>query len=683
MGAPRQQEAQRQWEQAFRHASWGIAIGDVDDQTISQANPAFARMYGYEVDELVGMPIAAVFAPGVRAEVPGHIQIAHEKGYHTFESRHVRKDGSEFPVLIDVATVRDERGQPRFRIANVQDITERKRTEAALRESEERYRRIVETAHEGIWTLDAEARTTFVNHRMAAMLGYSVDEMLGRPLYDFMDDESRRIAERKFARRRRGHADEHDFRFLKRDGSDLWTHISTTPMFDERRRFVGVLGLMTDITEQRAIAERERQLLLEQAARAAAEEARQRAVFLAEVGELLGESLDYEETIERVAHLAVPRFADGCVVEVLDEQETSRERIAIAHVDPGKIELARRLRLEHPLGAEEPLGVARVLRTGEAEIFPDITDEMLFAAARTEERLQLLRALGLRSLIVVPMTIHGHTFGSILLALSESERRYTEDDLAMAWELARRAAVSVENARLYREAQRAIELRDEFVAIASHELRTPLTSLQLQLQSLNVALERSQPPPDDRVTSKLRTAIRQTGRLGRLIDGLLDVSRLMTGRLTLEREPFDLVEMVRDVVERLNEEARRAGCRLVVHAGGPVRGNWDRLRLEQVLTNLVSNALKYAPRTDVEITVGTDGPWATLAVYDRGIGIAPEDIARIFAPFERAVPRRHYGGLGLGLYIARQIVEAHGGTIDVAARPGEGSTFTVRVPAAG
>ena len=224
-------------------------------------------------------------------------------------------------------------------------------------------------------------------------------------------------------------------------------------------------------------------------------------------------------------------------------------------------------------------------------------------------------------------------------------------------------------------AQEAVRLRDEFLSIAAHELRTPLTSLQLQVHSLD-----NRSDLDAKLAARLRRARRSCDRVTALVEMLLDVSRIGSGNLTLQRESFDLVAALREITERLGEEARAAGCSVTFDAVGPVVGTWDRLRLEQVLTNLLSNAIKYAPNHPIVIGLRSLDGHAVLSVTDRGPGIGPSDLPRIFQRFARAAPVEHYGGLGLGLYITKQIVEAHDGTIDVVSKLGEGTTFTVRLP---
>jgi PAS domain S-box-containing protein len=237
-----------------------------------------------------------------------------------------------------------------------------------------------------------------------------------------------------------------------------------------------------------------------------------------------------------------------------------------------------------------------------------------------------------------------------------------------------------QRARLWRKAQEEVRERDEFLSIASHELRTPVTALQLQLQLLQRSAGRSVGGMPGALAEKLVPLERQCRRIAVLVNELLDVSRLRLGRLELRLEELDLAEVARESVSHLRDEGVKLGSTIEVVAPDPAPGRWDRVRIEQVITNLLSNAIKFGQGKPIVVGVAGDRERARLEVKDHGIGIEPEDQARIFGRFERAVPTHHFGGLGLGLYIAREIVEAHGGKIAVSSVPGSGTTFTIDLP---
>jgi signal transduction histidine kinase len=274
--------------------------------------------------------------------------------------------------------------------------------------------------------------------------------------------------------------------------------------------------------------------------------------------------------------------------------------------------------------------------------------------------------------------------GAISFGATGGSRRYGPDDLALAEELARRAAAAIDNARLYASAQAAIGLREEFLGVAAHELRTPLTTLKGYAQLLARLLGR--PELDRARLAEAHAALaRQLGRLERLVVDLLDVARIQRGELALRPEPMDLVDLARQVLARFELAPERSpNHRLTLEATEAVAGRWDADRLDQALTNLVSNALKYSPDGgEVRVCVARRDGVAELRVCDEGLGIAPEEQAGLFRPYARGQAARGVEGTGLGLYVASQVVARHGGTIAVESAPGAGSVFTIRLPLAG
>ncbi|HYF50787.1 MAG TPA: GAF domain-containing sensor histidine kinase, partial [Planctomycetota bacterium] len=343
---------------------------------------------------------------------------------------------------------------------------------------------------------------------------------------------------------------------------------------------------------------------------------------------------------------------------------------------------------------------------GESSALPEVLSSS--AAADESETPNLLAEFETRLYLGVPLLVRGQSLGILLFGMSSQDRSFGPSDLAVAEDLARRAGTAIENARLFDEAQDAIHSRDEFLSIASHELKTPLTSLQLEVQVLlHLARRGAQVPAAAAVASgasfaappvveaassgqsgptlgyvmsRLELIERQSKKLGSLINALLDVSRIAAGRFEIKLEELDLSRVVKEVIARFSQQLALSGCTLKFDARGAVIGRWDRMRLEQIVTNLISNACKYGRGKPIEIVVEDLPATARLTVRDHGIGIAPENHQRIFGRFERAASARHFGGLGLGLYIVKQILDATGGNIHVSSTPGDGSTFVVDLP---
>lgn len=262
-----------------------------------------------------------------------------------------------------------------------------------------------------------------------------------------------------------------------------------------------------------------------------------------------------------------------------------------------------------------------------------------------------------------------------LTLVAPANRQYTKEDLDLLEELGRRAALSIDNARLYEGAREALNKRDEFLSVAAHEIRGPLTSIHLAGQSLLRGTLSS-----SAAQTALTVIQNEDRRLVRFVDELLDFARIQTERLHFELEEIDIGSVVREVVSRFSADLASAGSSVTVRTDGDLVGQWDRFRLEQVITNLLSNAIKYGNGQPIAIIAERADDRVSIKVVDHGIGIEPSMLTRIFDPFQRAVAARHYGGLGLGLHISKTIVEGLGGTIGVESRPGEGSTFTVSLP---
>ncbi|WNG41153.1 GAF domain-containing protein [Archangium violaceum] len=402
--------------------------------------------------------------------------------------------------------------------------------------------------------------------------------------------------------------------------------------------------------------------------------------LLADASAVLSRSLDIPTIAETLAELVATSVGEGCLVDLCEEGGLSLRRVAVCYPSHRAQEERYRgvLYAKEP-GAQTPL--QRVARTGQPELLTRLSRSERERLAQSPEALTLPRDARARRMLIVPLTHRERVLG--VITVFSRERPLDDTHRALVLELGRRAGSAVENARLYHEAQEAIRVRDEFLSIASHELNTPLTPLMMNLQRLHRTVSSgsgAQVLSDEQLLRVVNVAQRQTKRLARLVGELLDISRIRLGRLELHQEQVDLGSLAREVMERLGDEPVWTESGMpTLRVEGPVVGLWDRSRLEQVVGNLLANAARYGQGKPVDVTVRAHDGEAWLVVRDRGIGIAPESCKRIFERFERAASR-NFGGLGLGLYIARQIVEAHGGTIGVESELGVGSTFTVKLP---
>jgi signal transduction histidine kinase len=320
------------------------------------------------------------------------------------------------------------------------------------------------------------------------------------------------------------------------------------------------------------------------------------------------------------------------------------------------------------------------MRTRRSILTPRIPTNYPAGIAQDAEHLEIMRRLDFRSSMTVPLEARGDVLGALAFFTSDPDRRYDAADLTLAEDLARRAGLAVDNARLYREAQRAVRTRDEFLSVAAHELKTPLTSMLGYAQILIRYLQPGQQIDDQIVSRALQAIEQQADRLSRLVSRLLDIARIEGGRLGIEPVATDLVALAITVVESLR--ATTPSQRLVTRMPPTLIGTVDPLRFEQVLTNLLDNAVKFSPPgADIEIELTeTSVGMARLTVTDHGPGIKAEDRERIFDRFYQAHSGHYAAGMGLGLYISRQIVEQHGGSISAELPPEGGTRFVVVVP---
>jgi signal transduction histidine kinase/CHASE3 domain sensor protein len=400
--------------------------------------------------------------------------------------------------------------------------------------------------------------------------------------------------------------------------------------------------------------------------------------LLGDASRILASTLDYEKTLQAVANLAVGELADWCGVDLVDGNGAVRQ-VVVAHKDEEKVKWARELNKRYPPDYDGPTGVGNVIRTGKPQLYADISDEMITAAAKDPDHLAIMRQLQIRSALLVPMIARGRTLGALTLISSRAERRYGEADLGLAMELATRAAMAIDNAQLYRGALAASEAKSAFLATMSHELRTPLNAIigyeSLLGEQIGGQMNESQLAQLSRIRAN-------ADHLLGLIDEILTFSRLDAGKEIVRREELRLHKVVGDAITMVTPLAEAKGLKLrdettdgrLVTDGGKVR---------QILLNLLSNAIKFSD--DGEIVVRSeqvDGS-IRLSVVDSGIGIAAENLETIFDPFWQVEQRstRRAGGTGLGLSVSRSLARLLGGEVTVQSTPARGSRFDLVLPA--
>jgi PAS domain S-box-containing protein len=414
---------------AIVESSEDAIIAKTLEGVITDWNRGAQRIYGYSAEEVLGKPIN-ILVPSERPnEIPMILErLRRGESIDHYETVRVAKDGRRLDISLTISPIKDSAGNVAGASTIARNITERKRAEQALKESEWLYRTVIEQATENIFLVDAETRRIMEsNPAFQEMLGYTEEELRSMTLYDVVsadrksiDSNIRRILEQK-------HRFVGERKFRRKDGSLVDVEVSVSTILRNGRETL--CDVAHDITERKRREEAQR--------------------FLAQVGATLSSSLDYRATLTSVARLAVPHLADWCAIDIVEE-DGSLERLAVEHEDPQKVQLAHELQEHYPPDPEAPQGVLRVVRSGQSEFYPTITDEMIVAAARDAEHLRLMRELGFVSLIFVPLVARGRTLGVITLVSAESGRRYGEADLELAKELAHHAALAVDNARLYR-----------------------------------------------------------------------------------------------------------------------------------------------------------------------------------------------------------------------------------------
>jgi PAS domain S-box-containing protein len=586
-----------------------------------------------------------------------------DKRIFTAEFRLRRHDGAYVWMSCRAVPFLHANGSVREWFGVTFDISARKEAEEARERAVMWWATTLRSIGDGVIATDPRGMVTFLNPVAESLTGWTSAEAQGRSLtevFPIFNEDTRRPVENPVDKVLRegvvvGLAN-HTV-LVRRDGSETPIDDSAAPIRQTDGTLDGVVLVFRDASHEK-------------------QEAARRA-FLSRVGDKLMQSVDYREALTDIAQLAVPRLADWCAVDVVEPGSTTPHRLVVAHVDPAKVEYAHRLNELYPPDLDAPTGVPNVIRTGQSELYKEIPRELLDGAAVDDEHRRVIRELDLRSAMVVPLRGRERTFGALSFIYT-GRRRYTEDDLALAEELARRAAIVAERRRLEEEATLASKAKDEFLAMLGHELRNPLAPIRTALQLMNLR--------GDPSNTKEREVIeRQVNHLISLVDDLLDVSRITRAKVALDLQPIEISVVISRALEMSSPllEQRQHHLELAVPRSGLVV-DADATRLAQVFSNLLTNAAKYTdPGGRITVTATRAGADVVVTVKDNGVGITPDVLPSIFEMFVqgRQPIERSQGGLGLGLSIVRSLVTMHHGSVTAqSAGRGKGSTFTVRIP---
>lgn len=457
------------------------------------------------------------------------------------------------------------------------------------------------------------------------------------------------------------HGNEIECRILNKFGQFRWHLIRIQPESEwNSSEIKSWLGTATDIEDRKKLEDTQR--------------------FLSQAGEILVSSLNATYIFESISKLSVPYLADWCSFDMMNDEEVL-ENLITYHRDSTKISYAKEMHTlysDHPKSEDD---ILKALASGKTQVYKDVGKRILQDKDLNKVQSEMAEELSNTTIMVIPLIAHGHSLGTLTFAVYGIGKDYDKNDVALGEELGRRVALALENAKLYHFSQRAIEIRNDFLSIASHELNTPITSVKLQLQMVNRTLtnKKDEAFPIERFKKSIDTSVKQVDRLINLVQVLLDVSRIQSGQFNFTFDKVNVYDMVNDVVDRHKELLQTYSCTLNMINTTSISAFWDKTRMEQVLTNLINNAIKYAPGK-IDVLVNEDSNHVRISVKDYGRGIPEDKINSIFDRFERGNNPESISGLGLGLYIVKQIIEGHNGKIEIQSKMNEGSCFSIVLP---
>lgn len=543
------------------------------------------------------------------------------------------------------------------------DQTNLRNIQTELEQSEMNFRSMVEVVEDyAIFMLDPEGKVATWNAGAEKIKRYKAEEILGqhfRVLYTLEDQKNNRAEKNLLKAQIKGKTEDEWWR-MRKDGSQFWANVVITAIYDETGTLQGFTKVLRDLTERKKLQEQER--------------------FMSEASTIFADSRDLQRTLKRVTKLAVEEHSDWCIVDLRNfgGEEWDRKLI-ISHKDSSKEDIIANELLRNPEFLELPDGPQKVFRTCDSVLVEEFAETSLDVFLKSEEKKDLLKSIGLRSLVSVPLIAREKLFGVLTLCSSSPHRVYNLDTLNFSREFARRAALLIDNSLLLESTQKAVDLREEVVAIVSHDLKNPLNAILLSTELLKRT--KFEAPNRDKILNQLMAIERSCERMTNLVSNLLDISKMESGTLYLEETSFPLERLFDDLQCVFDPLAIKKAIHLSfdeISSSEMIHG--DRERIIQVFSNLIGNAIKFAPAEGVvEVKRHFHDGEIHFSISDSGPGIDAENLPYLFNRYWQA-KHKSFGGVGLGLSIAKGIVEAHGGKIWVESQKGKGSVFTFSLP---
>ncbi|MBC7692881.1 MAG: PAS domain-containing protein [Methylotenera sp.] len=537
------------------------------------------------------------------------------------------------------------------------------------RRTQEHFKQLAENISEVFWVTDLhKQKMIYISPAYEKMSGRTCESIYLEPL-SFMDvihPEDRTLVREAFPQQISGTYDV-EYRMIRADGTWLWIRDRAFPIRDHQGEVHRIAGIAQDITDFKRTQ-------LEQS-------------LLSQATALFSSERDFEKSFVQAAELMVPAFADWCVIDLKKPGGQLRRVALVGRRELKSDRVVRTLLLQENPERHTPVS-AQSIRTGLPELISRISPETLRNIAQDELHYNAMTEFNPHSMLSVPFTCTHGVEGAITLFTSESGRVYDDRDLKSLQEIARRASIAADHACFQAEIEEAVRTRDQFISFVSHEIRTPMTALKMQVQMIQKLASTNcvRSPENDQLLNQLAfKAQQQVDEMAKLVKDMFDISALKSGKLLFQNQRIDLVELVRETIERYRqgdlENASQIECGVIsLRFETAVVGFWDKTRLTQVISNLIGNAIKYGKSRPIDITVEQKGSFACMTFRDHGIGISPKDVHKIFECYERGSTGMALAGMGLGLYIVRQIVHALGGQISVESELNVGTTFKVEIP---